>query len=119
MKHLIWIFHRKKGYCYDPGVTIRSARRISEISDPNHHERLNKMKNLVAGKDRIQDLFAEYISGIAGDKLRIEFDENVFMVRPAEEKSVLDILSSQAENLGSEDMSANVDHYLYGLPKKK
>jgi hypothetical protein len=77
------------------------------------------MKNIVTDKDRIQDLLAEYISGISADKLRIEFDENVFIVRPAEETSVLDMLSSQAEDLGPIDMSANVDHYLYGLPKRK
>ncbi|OQX21308.1 MAG: hypothetical protein BWK80_33880 [Desulfobacteraceae bacterium IS3] len=77
------------------------------------------MKNIVTDKDRIQDLLAEYISGIAADKLRIEFDEKVFIIRPAEETSVLDILSSQAEDLGPIDMSANVDHYLYGLPKRK
>jgi hypothetical protein len=32
--------------------------------------------------------------------------------------SVLETLSSQAEDLGPEDMSVNIDHYLYGLPKR-
>jgi len=77
------------------------------------------MKNFIASKGSVQGLLTEYLSGIAVDKLRIESDENVFTVRPAEEISVLDILSSQAEDLGPADMSANVDHYLYGLPKKK
>ncbi|QTA83469.1 Uncharacterized protein dnl_58790 [Desulfonema limicola] len=77
------------------------------------------MKNLVVNKDRIQDLLTEYIACINTDKLRVEFNEDSFIVQPAEQSSVLDILSSQAEDLGPEDMSANVDHYLYNLPKRK
>ncbi len=77
-----------------------------------------EMKRFVVGKEAIQELFAEYIAGINSDKLRIEFDETSFIVRPIEESSVLDILSAHADDLGPEDMSANVDHYLYGLPKR-
>jgi hypothetical protein len=33
-------------------------------------------------------------------------------------KSVLDLLAEQAEDLGPEDLSLNVDHYLYRLPKR-
>jgi len=77
------------------------------------------MKNLVVTKDKIQDLLTEYIAGIHADRLTIEFDHNCFTVRPVGQPSVLDTLISQAEDLGTEDMSANVDHYLYGLPMKK
>lgn len=77
------------------------------------------MKNLVVSKENIQELLAAYIAGIGADQLRIEFDENFFMVRPVEKRSVLDILSSQADDLGPEDMSANVGHYLYDLPKRQ
>ncbi len=76
------------------------------------------MDNIVAAKDRVYDLLTEYIAGISAEKFRIEFDENSFTVMPADEISVLDILSSQAEDLGPEDMSANVDHYLYGIISK-
>ena len=37
---------------------------------------------------------------------------------PEHERSVLDILAEQADDFGPEDLSMNVDHYLYGLPKK-
>jgi len=77
------------------------------------------MKNLFVRKTRVQDLLTKFIAGIKVDELRLEIDKKNFIVRQVEKTSVLDILSSQAEDLGPEDMSANVDHYLYGLPKRK
>lgn len=77
------------------------------------------MKNLVVDKSEIRDLLAEFLAGIRVDEFNLEMDENSFVVRPVEEASVLDILSANASDLGPEDLSANVDHYLYGLPKRK
>ena len=37
---------------------------------------------------------------------------------PEHERSVLDILAEQAQDLGPADLSLNVDHYLYGLPRR-
>jgi hypothetical protein len=82
-------------------------------------DEVNKMKNLVVRKTRVQDLLTEFIAGINVDELRLEIDKKSFIVRQVEKTSVLDILSSQAEDLGPEDMSINVDCYLYGLPKRK
>ena len=76
------------------------------------------MKSFIVRKTGIQDLLSEFIASVRVDELRIEIDQDAFVVRPIEKTSVLDILSSQAEDLGPEDMSANVDHYLYGLPKR-
>ncbi len=40
------------------------------------------------------------------------------VIQKTEEASVLDLLVSQAEDLGPKDLSMNVDYYLYGLPKR-
>jgi hypothetical protein len=40
------------------------------------------------------------------------------LAEPVPERSVLDILAEQADDFGPEDLSINVDHYLYGLPKR-
>jgi hypothetical protein len=41
-----------------------------------------------------------------------------FLAEPIQEKSVLDMLAEQAGDLGSDDLSINADHYLYGLLEK-
>jgi hypothetical protein len=41
-----------------------------------------------------------------------------FLAEPFQEKSILDILADQADDLGTDDLSINADYYLYGLPKK-
>lgn len=40
-----------------------------------------------------------------------------FFADPVQEKSVLDMLAEQADDLGPDDF-INADHYLYGLPKQ-
>ncbi len=77
------------------------------------------MKSVVVAKHEIQNLLAEYIAGVGVDNLIIEFDETSFVARPFDETSILDVLSANADDLGTEDMSINVDHYLYGHPKRK
>lgn len=76
------------------------------------------MTTLVVTKNEIQTFLTEFINNIKADEFKIEFDERAFSVRATEQYSVLDRLSSQAEDLGPEDLSANVDRYLYGLPGK-
>jgi len=76
------------------------------------------MTTLVVSKSKTQDLLKEFIANVKSNELKIEFDERLFVVRPVDEISVLDLLSSQAEDLGPEALSVNVDHYLYGLPKR-
>jgi len=76
------------------------------------------MTQLVIHKDRIQDILLRFLSGIQADEIRLEFDDKHFLAEPVQEKSVLDILAEQADDLGPEDLSLNVDHYLYGLPKR-
>jgi hypothetical protein len=76
------------------------------------------MTTLVVTKNEIQTFLTEFINNIKADEFKIEFDERAFSVRATEQYSVLDRLSSQAEDLGPEDLSANVDRYLYGLPRK-
>ena len=78
-----------------------------------------KMKNIVVDKTKIRDMLAEFLASIGSDEFRLEMDENTFTVRPIGESSVLDILGANASDLGPEDLSENVDHYLYRLPKKK
>jgi hypothetical protein len=41
----------------------------------------------------------EFIANVKSNELKIEFDESFFVVRPADEISVLDLLSSHAEDL--------------------
>jgi len=76
------------------------------------------MTTLVVTKNDIQTFLTKFINNIKTDEFKIEFDERAFSVRATEQYSVLDRLSSQAEDLGPEDLSANVDRYLYGLPGK-
>ena len=76
------------------------------------------MTTMVIKKNSLQDFITEFINKFTTDEFKIEFDKNFFAVRPIEETSVLDILASEAEDIGPEDLSANIDHYLYGLPKK-
>ncbi len=76
------------------------------------------MTTIVMKKSKIQDFITEFINNFSVDEFKIEFDKNFFAVRPVEETSVLDILASEAEDMGPEDLSVNIDHYLYGLPKK-
>jgi len=76
------------------------------------------MTTLVVTKNDIQTFLTKFINNIKTDEFKIEFDEKAFSVRATEQYSVLDRLSSQAEDLGPEDLSANVDRYLYGLPGK-
>lgn len=45
-------------------------------------------------------------------------EDERFVIRKAERTSVLDKLIEEAEDLGPKDLSVNIDHYLYGLPKK-
>ena len=64
-------------------------------------------------------MLTEFIEKISSDEVRIEFDEEQFIVRKTHHTSILDKLISEAEDLGPEDLSINVDHYLYGLPPKR
>ena len=45
-------------------------------------------------------------------------EDERFVIRKAERTSVLDKLIEGAEDLGPKDLSINIDHYLYGLPKR-
>jgi hypothetical protein len=74
------------------------------------------MTTLIVTKNEIQTFLTEFINNIKTEEFKIEFDETAFSVRATEQYSVLDRLSSQAEDLGPEDLSANIDRYLYGLP---
>ena len=77
------------------------------------------MKSLTINKDEIDDLITEFIDNIDSNELKIKFDKKRFVIQKNEEASVLDLLISQAADLGPEDLSINVDHYLYGLSKKR
>ena len=57
------------------------------------------MTTVIVQKTSLQNVFTEFIANLKANELKIEFDENRFIVRPA-------------------DLSLNVDHYLYGLPKR-
>lgn len=74
------------------------------------------MTTVIVQKTGLQDIFTEFIANVKANELKIEFDENCFVVRPIEEVSILDTLSSEAGDLGIDDLSLNVHHYLYGLP---
>jgi len=76
------------------------------------------MTTVIVQKTSLQDVFTEFIANLKVNELKIEFDEKRFVVRPVEEASILDLLSSEADDLGPDDLSINVDHYLYGLPKR-
>jgi hypothetical protein len=76
------------------------------------------MTHLIIHKDEIQDILLSFLSGIQTDEIYLEFDGRHFWAEPVQERSVLDILAEQADDLGPEDMSLNVDYYLYGLPKR-
>lgn len=76
------------------------------------------MTTVIVQKTSLQDVFTEFITNLKVNELKIEFDEKRFVVRPVEETSILDMLSSEADDLGPADLSINVDHYLYGLPKQ-
>lgn len=76
------------------------------------------MTTLVIKRNRVQDFISEFINRFGADEFKVESDKNFFAVRPVEETSILDILASEAEDMGPEDLSSNTDHYLYGLPKK-
>jgi antitoxin component of MazEF toxin-antitoxin module len=76
------------------------------------------MTQLIIHKDKIQDILMSYLSTLQTDEIRLEFDDKHFLAEPVMERSVLDILAEHAEDLGPEDLSLNVDHYLYGLPKR-
>ncbi|MCI5120299.1 MAG: hypothetical protein D3908_03725 [Candidatus Electrothrix sp. AUS4] len=85
---------------------------------------------------QIQEISSRITSGrVAGNRISVdlpkEFDAQEVQIiiipkkkvsRPAQdecqEKSVLDVLAEQADDLGPEDLSVNMDHYLYGLPKR-
>jgi hypothetical protein len=69
---------------------------------------------MVIKKNSLQDFITEFINKFNTDEFKIEFDKNFFAVRPIEETSVLDLLASEAYDIGPEDLSANIDHYLYG-----
>ncbi len=76
------------------------------------------MTQLILHKDKLHDMLLRFLSGIQSDKIHLEFDEKHFLAQPVQEKSILDVLAEQADDLGPEDLSINMDHYLYGLPKK-
>ena len=76
------------------------------------------MESLTINKEKIQDFITEFIDNIDTNEIKIEFDKKHFIIQKNEKDSVLDLLISQATDLGPEDLSINVDHYLYGLPKK-
>ncbi|MCI5150617.1 MAG: hypothetical protein D3916_14740 [Candidatus Electrothrix sp. MAN1_4] len=85
---------------------------------------------------QIQEISSWITSGrVAGNRISVdlpkEFDAQEVQIiiipkkkvsLPAQdgcqEKSVLDVLAEQADDLGPEDLSVNMDHYLYGLPKR-
>ncbi len=77
-----------------------------------------KMTQLIVHKDKMQDILMVFLSRLQSDEIRLEFDEKHFLAEPVQERSVLDILAEQADDFGPEDLSMNVDHYLYGLPKR-
>ena len=77
------------------------------------------MTQLILHKDKIHDMLLRFLSGIQTDEVHLEFDDKHFLAEPVQEKSVLDMLAEQADDLGPDDLSINADHYLYGLPKKK
>ena len=77
------------------------------------------MKSLTISKSEIQDFLTKFINNIDSNKIKVEFDEKYFVIQKIGQTPVLDLLISQAEDLGAEDLSINVDHYLYGLPKKE
>ncbi len=77
-----------------------------------------KMTQLIIHKDKMQDILMSFLSTLQTDEIRLEFDDKHFLAEPVQERSVLDILAEQAEDLGPPDLSMNVDHYLYGRPKK-
>ncbi|OQX23239.1 MAG: hypothetical protein BWK80_27040 [Desulfobacteraceae bacterium IS3] len=96
----------------------KDARPSVSQSLKNEGIKVAMMTTLVVTKNDIQTFLTKFINNIKTDEFKIEFDERAFSVRATEQYSVLDRLSSQAEDLGPEDLSANVDRYLYGLPGK-
>jgi antitoxin component of MazEF toxin-antitoxin module len=76
------------------------------------------MTQLIIHKDKMQEALMRFLSTIQTDEIRLEFDDKHFYAEPVQGKSVLDILAEQAEDMGPEDLSLNVDHYLYGLSKR-
>jgi antitoxin component of MazEF toxin-antitoxin module len=77
------------------------------------------MTRLTIRKNKLQQFLLGFIDNIQSDEVKIEFDDEHFVIRNVEKTSVLDKLISEAEDLGPEDLSINVDHYLYGLPKRR
>lgn len=76
------------------------------------------MTQLIIHKDKMQEALMRFLSTIQTDEIRLEFDDKHFYAEPVQGKSVLDILAEQAEDMGPEDLSLNVDHYLYGRSKR-
>ncbi|MGE0083362.1 MAG: hypothetical protein AB7S75_02975 [Desulfococcaceae bacterium] len=102
-------------HLYDELHSFIDKRKISKfVEDMLRHHLIkqnldNSYRMMSEDRERENDAL-EWSEGTLGDVC--------FIVRPAELTSVLDTLISQADDLGAEDLSANVDHYLYGLPKK-
>lgn len=77
------------------------------------------MKTLTVRKNKLKKILTEFIDSISSDEVNIEYDEEQLIVRNVQRVSVLDKLIAEATDLGPEDLSINVDHYLYGFPKRK
>ena len=85
--------------------------------DTNHKDTI--MTRLTIRKNKLNDVLTSFIENIRSEEVCIEYDEERFVIRKAERTSVLDKLIEEAEDLGPEDLSVNIDHYLYGLPKRR
>jgi len=72
------------------------------------------MTQLFIHKDKMQDILMNYVSTLQTDEIRLEFDDKHFLVEPVQKRLVLDMLAEQADDLGADDLSLNVDHYLFG-----
>lgn len=76
------------------------------------------MTQMTVHKEKIHEILLRFLNDLQADEIHLEFDEKHFLVQPVQEKTVLDMLAEQADDLGPEDLSLNTDHYLYGLPKR-
>jgi len=76
------------------------------------------MTQLIIPKDKMQDILMSFLSTLQTDEIRLEFDDKHFLAEPVRERTVLDMLAEQADDFGPADLSLNVDHYLYGHPKR-
>lgn len=77
------------------------------------------MQTLTINKNNLLTFIEDFIKKIESDKVKIEFDETHLLINKEDETCVFDELISKAADLGPEDLSINVDHYLYNLPKSE